>query len=345
MCQMLADRPEAKNCCPAPQPKRTRFDPLTPRGNRGEADLPQNRPRVARIFIPETMPMRQNANELNSAIVIDARLRPSHSLHILQSVVMATCNSEYPLPITHMVGPQYLLILPMGQDRHRFLLNFTKPLQDLGFITYPWSPAINAYPSRLKFKVWLELRRMSPLAWCLEHLIAAISSFGVVLEHSTMSRVHSLESMLAVIAVPDLALIPHAIEMWIRGHSRDIDVVVLSWIEEPLPFIPALDPTPSEQQFNKIKEENLNAMRGFPAEQGTGELAINFDILVSVWVNLKEGQKKKQIEEILKKSPLFIPYLENEEKNEGIGLYNTNWRFSVECRRRLKAIGKREGQR
>lgn len=172
--------------------------------------------------------MKQNALELNRAVVIDARLQTSHSNEAIQSVLMIACNSSAPFPITHMSGTQYLLFLPYGEDRHRFLRSFGKQLQDLGFITYPWSPAINGYPTRLNNKVWIELRKVSPQAWCIEHLVAAISSFGIVLDHTPMLRIHTLESMRAVIAVPDLALIPHLIRMWIRGISKDIEVIVHS---------------------------------------------------------------------------------------------------------------------
>lgn len=83
---------------------------------------------MATIFIPKTNQMRHDVLELNRAIVIDVRLRPTHSTNVLQSVMMATRKLDYLLPITHMKGPQYLLILPKGNDRHCFILEFGKPL-------------------------------------------------------------------------------------------------------------------------------------------------------------------------------------------------------------------------
>lgn len=108
----------------------------------------------------------------------------------------------------------------------------------------------------LKYKIWVELKRVSPQAWCLEYLIAVASLFGIVLDHVPMNRVISLETMLAVLAVPNLALIPHDICMWIRGIGHDIGVKVISWIEEPLPFIPSFDPTPTNQFFKRVQQDN-----------------------------------------------------------------------------------------
>lgn len=127
-----------------------------------------------------------------------------------------------------MVGPQYLLVLPPGSDQHRFMLNYGKHLQDLSCVTYPWTPSINGFAMRLKFKIWLELKRLSPQSWSIDHLIPAVSSFGVVLNHASMTKVHSLETMFAVVAITDLEHIPRSIIMWVRGVARPIEVVVHS---------------------------------------------------------------------------------------------------------------------
>lgn len=195
---------EAKFCTVPPQPKRARFDPLQPRGNLGEALLPPNRPKVTNVYIPETNQMIIDAQHLHRAIVIDSRLKANHTMEIVQSVLMAVCKSDFPFPLTHMSGTQYLLLLPLGSDHHHFLLSYDKPLQDLGYVSYPWSPAINGYPMWLKYKVWIELHKMSPQMWTIDHLIAAASSFGIVLEHVAMHTVSSLEKMMVVVAVPDL---------------------------------------------------------------------------------------------------------------------------------------------
>lgn len=93
---------------------------------------------------------------------------------------------------------------------------------------------------------------MSPQAWRIKHLIATISSFGIVLDHTPMSRVRSLEQIMVVIAVPDLSHISHAIKMWIHCISRDIEVLVHSWIEEFLPYTFTLDPTPKDEFFTQV---------------------------------------------------------------------------------------------
>lgn len=272
----------------------------------GEAGLPLNRPEKVNVFIPETNLMKVDALEFNRAIVIDARLKNSHSTKIVQSVLMHVCKSDFPFPVTHMSGTQYLLLLPSGFDRHRFSLSFNKQLQELGFILYPWSPAINGYPMRLKYKVWLELRKMSPQAWTIDHLIAAASSFGIVLEHASMTKSPSLESMLAVVAVPDLGLIPQSLMLWLKGIGRDVEVRVLSWLEEPVPLNPPLDTTPSEEFFNMVHDENTRKVTVYrDRDQGEPALTIEYDILFSVWKNLGKGKEKEKLEKTLRASPRF----------------------------------------
>lgn len=94
----------------------------------GESGLLPICPRVATDFIPETNQMKHDALELNSAIVIDARLRPTHTTNVLQSVLIATCKSDYPYPLTHMSSHQYFLLLSFSSDPNHFLLEFAEPL-------------------------------------------------------------------------------------------------------------------------------------------------------------------------------------------------------------------------
>lgn len=153
-------------------------------------------------------------------------------------------------------------------------------MQDLGFVSYPWTLAINGYPLRLKNKIWIELHKMSPQAWTIDHLIAATSSFGIVLEHASMTRAISLESMLVVVAVPDLEKIQHNLNIWLKGIVREVEVKVLSWLEEPVPLSPLLDTTPKEEFFQQVQHENKQAVTIFRDEnQGNSVLSIEFDMI------------------------------------------------------------------
>lgn len=282
---------------------------MKPQGNMGESRLPPNRPRFVMAFIPETPQMKHDSLELNRGLVIDARLRPEHTLSSVQSVLMAACKTEIPFPLTHMEGPQYLLLLPTGADRHHFILNHEKSLLDLGYVTYPWTPTINGFALRLRFKIWIALTKMSPLAWTIDHLVSGMSSFGVVLDHAPMNKVNSLEEMYAVVAVTDLELIPQSIIMWIRGIGRPVGVKVISWLEEALPLNPPLDTTPTEAFFDKVRTDNLKAITGYEGSaDGKGLVAIQFEDLIGLWENL-EGSQKEKIEKTLKLSPLFEPYV------------------------------------
>lgn len=297
---------EAKSCSVGNRSGPLAFDPLTPRGNMGEGALPPTRPEVASVFIPETQQMKGDTMELSRSIVIDTKLKPSHSPEMVQSILMTVTKSDFPYALTHMEGTQYLLILSQGADRNQFLLRYAKPLQELGYVTYPWTAAVNGFPLRLKYRIWIELHKVSPQAWTIDYLIPAVSSFGIVLNHGSMTKVGSLEKMVAVIAVEELDTIPHSIKMWIRGIARIIGVKVLSWVEEAVPFTMVIDPTPNQQYFDHVRLENIKAVTGFEVQpKDEGVLTIEFETLLSIWEKMEPGDKKTQIEGILQASPLF----------------------------------------
>lgn len=259
--------------------------------------------------------MRQEGVELNLSIVVDARLRPNHSTEVVQSVLMSICKSDFPFRLTHMSGAQYLLLLPPGADRHRFLLKFGKPLQDLGYVTYPWSAAINGYPLRLKYKVWIELRNMSPNTWNVNYLIPAISTFGIVLEHCSMNKVSTLERMRAVIVVTDLECIPKAIIMWVRGIGRKIQLVVHSWLEEPLPLLPTLDTTPTQAFFEKVRADNVKAVTGYgTGVEGKEVVAVEYNVILAIWEKMPAGPEKDSLKETLSATPYFAEYQKNKDQ-------------------------------
>lgn len=56
-------------------PAKQTLDPLQPRGNLGETNMPPNKPHMAMVSIPETVQMMQETSQLHCAIVIDARLK------------------------------------------------------------------------------------------------------------------------------------------------------------------------------------------------------------------------------------------------------------------------------
>lgn len=153
---------------------------------------------------------------------------------------------------------------------------------------------IDAATQCLKYKVWIELKNLTPQQWNLDHLIPAVSTFGVVLEHSPMHNVRSLEKMMVVIAIPDLGNIPLHIYMWERVHLRDIKVIVHSWVEEPIASSPAEDTTPPLLVFDEVRRDNLLALSGITADMGGGKevIAIDYDTLFAIWVALPIGGKR-----------------------------------------------------
>lgn len=298
---------QAKDCRHSMTAKRQRFDPLVPRGNLGESQLPPNRPESAIVFIPETQHINNTNRELTRAIIIDARLVLSHDTQTVQSFLMKACNTPIPLPLTHLADSRYLLLLAQGTDRDRFLRDHTRNMHELGLVPYPWSLANDATTLALRYKVWIELKRLSPNQWNLDHLIPAVSTFGVVLEHSTMQNVRSMQKMMVVLAMPDLAKIPKAILFWERGMLKGVEVLVHSWLEEPINFPTIVDTTPPTSIFDQVKGENQQPPKPQHSDSIAGDtISFGLDSLFDIWMSMPPGKAKDDIEVSLKKSPLFL---------------------------------------
>lgn len=271
--------------------------------------MPPNRPKLAVVFVPETAQMQHDTTQFLRAIIIDARLKPNHSVHTIQSVLMNVCQSKYPFPLTHLAGPQYILMTPVGIDRHAFLKAHGKALQDLGYVTYPWTPAMGGTTLRPKYKVWVELKRMPPQAWNVHTLMHAVGSFGALIDHTLMTNVRSLERMMAVVGVPDLEWVPQSTMIWVKGVARTIDIEVHGWIEESLPIAPALDCTPSQAVFEKIRQDNQMAISAIGDNmEGKEVILVEFNTIVAVWQNLQEGPRKDDIGKIVKASPHYASW-------------------------------------
>lgn len=309
---------QAQECRHSLVAKRQRFDLLLPRGNLGEEGLPPNRPESAIIFILETQHINNTNRELARAIILDARLLTHHDHDTVQTLLMRACNTPIPLPLTHLADTRYLLLLPLGTDRERFLHDHTRNLQTLGLIPYPWSLANDSSTLGLRFKAWIELKNLSPNQWNLDHLIPAVSTFGVVLEHSSMQNVRSMQKMMVVLALPDLAKIPKQLLFWERGMLRGIEVKVHSWLEDPINFPPIIDTAPPQSLFELVRAKNLEMAVGIGSKEEGETITFDFDTLFAIWKSMPEGKAKTDIEANLRRSPRYL----QKEMNHSREFYN-----------------------
>lgn len=125
-----------------------------------------------------------------------------------------------------------------------------------------------------------------------------------------MNKVNSVQNMLVVIAILDLALIPHSIAMQIRGLAHDIGVSVISWLEEQMLIVPIKDLTLSDELCTKTQHDNVRAQIGYPHEPtSTGMVAIEFNTLLPMWERLPISPVKDKLEQTLRSSPHFEAYL------------------------------------
>jgi hypothetical protein len=155
---------------------------------------------------------------------------------------MAVCKVDIPFRISQLSEFQYLVLLQPGDDRQVFLNNYSQELYSFGYVPYHWSPLTNDAICMLKYKVWVQLNMQTPLGWNIDSLLPTISTFGVLLEHSPLEQSPIIHQLNAVVAVPDLAGVPHSINMWLRGVAWSVNVKVEGWIEEEITFFHFLRP-------------------------------------------------------------------------------------------------------
>lgn len=111
--------------------------------------------------------------------------------------------------------------------------------------------------------------------------------------------------MVAIVAVLDLSHVPCIITMWICGYYHDINVIVHSWLEKPIPMSLPTDPMPSDEFFNKVHQANLSA-HAVPSNQvDRGNIIIEIKNLLAIWRTLSPGPEKEKLESMLRASPCF----------------------------------------
>lgn len=282
--------------------------------------------------------MQQDNCDMLRAVVIDARLRETHNLHILQSVLMATCASPFPFPITKMNDLQYLLVLPPGIDREAFLAAHANHLRETGYVAFPWSRSVNGTHLPMKYKVWVELKGMSPCSWTVEHLLRAAGYFGIVLEHGPMAAVASLEKMRAVVAVPDLALVPEFTGIWVRGIMRKVAVQVHAWIEEPIPMVIEPDTTPPAAFFDRVRTNSYNQSLSLENSNNADTLSVDFETLFGIWSAMSAGNERSELEQILNNSPLFKERIDSAEGAKATGSHRAELSRQLELEKNKGAM-------
>lgn len=220
---------------------------------------------------------------------------------------MASCATPFPFPITKINDTQYLLVLPPSIDRDVFLSAHAAHLRETGYVAFPWSNVVNGTPMQMKFKVWVDLKGMSPCSWTIEHLLRAVGDFGIVLEHGQLACVPSLERMRVVVAVSNLELVPKNTTIWVRGIARIVQVEVLSWIEEPIPLFNELDTTPPQAFFDNLRSKPTSITNDQLHSSNQEGLVVDYDTLYALWATAppENREAKDKLEKVLLKCPRF----------------------------------------
>jgi hypothetical protein len=94
--------------------------------------------------------------------------------------------------------------------------------------------------------------------------------------------------------------------MWLRGISWLVQVKVNVWIQEQTTFSVCLNTTPPEQAFHLIDEANTLPTRPLTTPEDIRYVAVDFDMLYSIWERMKAGDRKNNLEAVFKASPCYI---------------------------------------
>jgi hypothetical protein len=163
--------------------------------------------------------------------------------------------------ISHISSFYYLLMLNSHITDKDFKVCFDKGHSPLGYISFPWFPAIKSKEHDLGYKLWLDLVELSPHTWALDDLAVLTSSFGLILAHSLLSQVSSFKRLRLSIVTDNLSQVPICIHLFLNGRLSSIPVVVLGWIRESTEFEVHIDPTPSEVIYENTTIDLYDRMK------------------------------------------------------------------------------------
>ncbi|KAF3336460.1 coiled-coil domain-containing protein 8 [Carex littledalei] len=152
------------------------------------------------------------------------------------------------------------------------------PLTRQRQLHFPWKTSIN--PS-LRYQPKLTLNSIS-------HLLPSPKQFLTLLRHS-----------------PSLSGAAMAKE----GHSTTspasyADVIVHGWIEEPVPIIEPVDPTPDQSFFDEVQAQRL-LPTPHSSQEDPATITVAFEVMYSLWERLKPGKERDEIEKAIGASPFF----------------------------------------
>ncbi|KAF3340579.1 Filamentous hemagglutinin [Carex littledalei] len=118
--------------------------------------------------------------------------------------------------------------------------------------------------------------------------------------HSTVAELFPCLYLQPINAINGRSHIPLKIELWIRGVSRDIEVSIISWDEEPCALPTLADHTPTAEFFQKTKQENIQATTTLARTSGRDVVSVDYDTLLAVFKTLRDGPQKDNIEQSLR---------------------------------------------
>jgi hypothetical protein len=100
---------------------------------------------------------------------------------------------------------------------HYYELGFNKNC----YITFLWSPALGTSEKKLGYKAWLDLVDLPTHMWTEKELAIIVSSFGLIISHTPLIYVPSLERLRLLVATDNLLRIPRNISilLWAQLHS------------------------------------------------------------------------------------------------------------------------------
>jgi hypothetical protein len=141
--------------------------------------------------------------------------------------------------LSHLSQTTYLLSFDSSFTDQQFKTVCSARLKPLGYIAFPWSPAISTKEHTLGYKVWLDIADLPPHFWSLEELAVITAPFGLILAHPPFKQVASFERLRLAITTDDLRRIPKSVTVFLNGRVIVAPLVIVGWTQETTPFNPS----------------------------------------------------------------------------------------------------------
>lgn len=200
--------------------------------------MPEGRPKKIRVFVDRDREYYHEENRLKQAVVVHAtELQINFELSVdkvAEWVAQANVIAENEVTIAAITKRRYLIIMPEGVAPETLIEAIPYDIWDLGLTFQKWDPMEDAEKTVPRFRAIVDLVGIPPPLYRENHVINAVSSFGLYLGSIAQRKSEDISTWSVVVATMKLEDIPLEVGMVAGGVEHPVQVRPVNWSEGPI---------------------------------------------------------------------------------------------------------------